>query len=406
MSSAGTLAICDVVVVGAGIAGACTAFELRRRGYDVVLVDQRFPAFGASGRGPGMVWLQTRRAGIELRLAGAGKAKYAEYIDAIGDVFDYRADGGLLYFETEAQGRVVEDYVADRRRAGLDVELLSRTAAAERSPLLPATAIGAAWCADDAQIDSQAFVAALTAACVRMGVRSFENTPVLSTKRDGDRVVGVRTVRGDVHAGGVVWATGAWASNLDAEGLVLPVRSARMGHVVTQPIEPRPGPILHGPNGVHGCGALTELESFDPVAFGASGDDAAGGFGYDDYLASNRSGQLHVGGGIDGIGSLNPHVSARSTAAMVTRFVMRYPQFADCGITGLWAGLTSTTPDGLPIVDRVDGVFVNVAHEWGMASAPMCGQMAAELVAGEEGEFSGQLAATRPGLAKGGWEVE
>lgn len=395
------LAGCDVVVVGAGIAGVCTASELRRRGYDVVIVDQRFPAFGATGRGPGMVWLQTRRAGAELQLATAGRAKLLEYRDLLGDVFDLRTDGGLFWFENDAQGRILEDYVADRRAAGLQVELLGRDEAAARTPLLPAAAIGAVWCADDAQIDGQAFIGALSTANVRAGVRAFENTAVLSTMRHGDRVTGVRTVRGDIHAGAVVWATGAWARNLESEGLPLPVRSARMGHVVTQPVEPRPGPILHGPNGVHGCGALTDLPSFAPDVFGSiggPGPDGEGPIAYDDYLASSRSGQLHLGGGIDGEGSLNPHVSARSTAAMITRFVERYPHLAHVGVTGLWAGLTSSTPDGLPIVDRVDGVFVNVGHEWGLASGPICGQILAEAIAGESDAFHGVLAATRPGL--------
>ena len=101
LSSSDTLATADLVVVGAGIAGVCTAFELRRRGFDVVLVEQRFPAFGASGRGPGAIWLQTRRSGHELNIAAAGKAKYEEYVATIGDVFDYRVDGGLFFFETE-----------------------------------------------------------------------------------------------------------------------------------------------------------------------------------------------------------------------------------------------------------------------------------------------------------------
>ena len=192
----------DVVVVGAGIAGVCTAYELRQRGFDVVLVEQRFPAFGASGRGPGAVWLQPRRAGDELDLAAAGKAKYEEYADAIGDIFDFRVNGGLFFFETEAQGRVLEQYVSDRQAAGLKVEMLSAADACEASPLLPDTAIGAVFCGDDAQVDGQAFVAAMTAACVREGVRKFENTSVLSTMREGDTVMGVRTVRGDVFAAG------------------------------------------------------------------------------------------------------------------------------------------------------------------------------------------------------------
>ena len=407
--SSDTLATADLVVIGAGIAGVCTAFELRRRGFDVVLVEQRFPAFGASGRGPGAVWLQTRRAGHELNLATAGKGKYVEYIEMIGDIFDYRVDGGLFFFETDSQGRVLEQYVADRQAAGLRVEMLSCTDARNASPLIPDTAIGAVFCADDAQLDGQAFVAAMNAACVRAGVRTFENTSVLSTLRSGDTVTGVRTVRGDIHASGVVWATGAWARNLRAEGIALAVTTARMGNVMTQPIEQRPSPVLHGPRGVAGCGALTDLAGFEaslftpPSVHGGVDPNADDTFDYDDYVAANRRGELYVGGSIDGHGSLNPHISVRATTAMVSTLLERYERYADFGITGLWAGLMTETPDHLPIVDRVDGVYANVGHGWGMASGPICGQTLAEVIAGEPSKFAEPLRADRPGLED--WRV-
>ena len=405
--SSTTLATADLVVVGAGIAGVCTAFELRRRGFDIVLVEQRFPAFGASGRGPGAVWLQTRRTGDELDLAAAGKAKYVEYIDVIGDIFDYRSNGGLFFFETDAQHRVLEQYVDDRRAAGLRVEMLSCTDARNASPLMPDTAIGAVFCADDAQLDSQAFVAAMNTACVREGVRTFENTAVLSTLRNGDAVSGVRTVRGDIHAAGVVWATGAWAQNLRGEGVALAVSTARMGNVMTQPIEQRPSGVLHGPRGVAGCGALTDLPGFDaslfapPSTHSADARDGDGGFDYDDFIAANRRGELYVGGSIDGHGSLNPHISVLATTAMVSTLLERYERFSNFGITGLWAGLTTETPDHLPIVDRVDGVHANVGHAWGMASGPICGQTLAEIIAGEQSRFASALRADRAGLD--GW---
>ncbi|MCQ8811540.1 hypothetical protein NQU36_26410, partial [Escherichia coli] len=81
------------------------------------------------------------------------------------------------------------------------------------------------------------------------------------------RVLGVRTVRGEVHAGGLVWATGAWASNLRAEGIVVPVETARMGQVVTQAVEQRPSVVLHGPQGVAFAGALIDLEAYSPELF-------------------------------------------------------------------------------------------------------------------------------------------
>ena len=395
MSSSNTLATADVVVVGAGIVGLCTAWELRLRGFEVAVVEQRFPGYGASGRNPGSTWLQTRRAGLELDLARAGKAKYTELITAIGNVFDYREAGGLMFFETEEQGKVIESYVRDRQSLGLDIQMVSHSEALKLSSILPDTAIGGAFCADDAQIDSLNFMTALDAACIRAGVQIFRNTAVLSTLRVSDRAIGVRTVRGELLANGVVWASGAWSSTLRAEGIDLPVQTTRVGQLMMQPLEPRPSPVLHGPRGMYGCGA--DLPALDGAAFAppASTDPD---FRYDDTIVLNQGGSLYVGQSIDGRGSLNPHISLEATRAMVGVALDRYQKYASFGVRGLWAGLGCETPDRLPIVDLVDGIYVNVGHSWGVASGPIAGQVMAEIIAGEPSRFAAGLSAARPTL--------
>ncbi|WP_411374908.1 NAD(P)/FAD-dependent oxidoreductase [Arthrobacter sp. MPF02] len=405
--SADTLATGDIVVIGAGIVGLCTAWELRKRGFDVVVVEQRFPTYGASGRNPGSMWLQTRRTGIELALAKAGKEKYQEFLRELGDVFDYRTHGGLFFFENEEQGRVLEDYVSNRRAAGLDVSMISREEALKHSSILPDGAIGAVFCSDDAQTDGVQFVNALAAACVRVGVRTFENTSVLSTLRRGETVTGVRTVRGEIHASGVVWATGAWSTNLRAEGIELPITTARVGQMLTQPVDMRSNAIMHGPRGVYGCGALTDLPTFDPEIFpvpGTRGDsslghDRAPSYDYDDSIAQNRGGSIFIGNSLDGRGSLNPHISINATNAMISTTLNRYSSLQDYGVTGLWAGLGSETSDQLPIVDRADGAYINVGHAWGIASGPICGQVMAEVIAGEPSTFAAGLKLNRASLA-------
>jgi glycine/D-amino acid oxidase-like deaminating enzyme len=396
VSELGTLDTADIVVVGGGISGLCTAYELRRRGFDVVLVEQRFIAFGATGRNPGALWVQTRRAGLELELARRGLHKYEEYIDEFGNVFEHRREGGLFFFETDEQGKVMEEYVEDRRALGIDVELLSLTETKARSELVPDTAIGAVFCMEDSQIDATAFANALIAAGVRAGIRKFENTAVLGTLRRGDDVIGVRTVRGDVHAAGVVWATGAWAVNLRAEGLQFPMTTARMGHLITQPVSQRARGVLHGPRGVEVCGALKDLSSYRPELFGLGEVGSANGsLSYDDSITQNPAGALYLGSSIDGRGSLNPHISLSATRAMVETAQMRFHEYNALGIVGLWAGLMCETPDQLPIVDRIEGTYINTGHAWGLTSGPICGQLIAEMIANEPSPLASKLAASR-----------
>ena len=388
------LATADIVIVGAGIVGLCTAWELQKCGFNVVVVEQRFIGFGATSRNPGAVWLQTRRAGIELELARAGAAKYQEYRGYLGDVFAFGTRGGVVFSEEPDSLDSLTAYAEERDAAGLDVEVLAGEQLRRQSAIMPETATAGVLCRDDSQIDSLRFVTALAAACVERGVQIFENTAVLATLRTADQVNGVQTVRGKISAGGIVWATGAWATNLKLEGVTIPMRTLRLGQVMTQAVDKHHSPLLHGLRGTFGAGALEPLAN----ATGEGGLASGSLVGYDDTIVQNRGGAVYIGHSVDGQDSLNPHITIDASRRMLDTVGDRYPKLGAYGVTGLWAGLSCQTEDDLPIVDRDGGVFFNVGHAWGAASAPICGQLTADLVTGDLNSLTGSLAFHRSSL--------
>lgn len=389
------LATADIVVVGAGIVGLCTAWELSKRGYEVAVLEQRFIGFGATSRNPGAVWLQTRRAGAELELARAGVAKYQEYVGELGDVFAFQTTGGLVFDEAAEDGGALERYLRERDAAGLDVQLLEGTALQQLASNVPATARRGVLCRDDAQIDAHQFVSALSAACVRRGVRIFEHTAVLTTLRSGDQVTGVQSLRGRVDAGAVVWATGAWATSLTLEGLFLPMRTVRLGQIMTQSLDSRANPLLHGLRGAFGAGALLPLidERHARMPLPRTMLD------YDDTIVQNRGGSLYVGHSVDGADSLNPHITVDASREMFDSLTSRFPEHGGIGITGLWAGLNAVTADDMPIIDQYAGAFINAGHAWGVASAPIAGQIMADVITGEANALASAVSLQRSTLA-------
>ena len=371
----------DIVVVGGGVTGFSTAYALKKRSFDVIVVEQRFAAFGASGRNSGCLWLQTASGGGELELTRRGSEMYAQLRDELGDTFEYRRTGGVFFYETDEQQRQLAAYVEDRRAAGVATEFITREDAVALSPLVPESALGAVFSPDDAQIDTAKFTRALADACRRSGVRVYENTPALGLIWKGGTAAGIRTVRGDVDAGGVVWATGAWSAGLVDE-VQLPITPARVGMLVTQPTAPVARAIARGPKGVFNARALTSLPQFDPTAFG--GDDAErAGLDFEDVAVQRQDGSFVVGHTWEFASSLNPHITLDATNLMTRTILARRPEYGRLGVVGLWAGLVGVTPDNLPIIDRIDGLFVNTGHSFGAASGPISGELTAQMITGE-----------------------
>ena len=96
---------------------------------DVTLLEQEHTGYGASGRNPGFVWLHCRNPGWALEISLAGRRLYDELLRDLPEPFEFRAEGGLIYFKTPEQGVVFEEFVkaragrrarhgADRRRRG------------------------------------------------------------------------------------------------------------------------------------------------------------------------------------------------------------------------------------------------------------------------------------------------
>ncbi len=322
----------DVVVAGAGICGAATAFFLQERGHEVLLLDRGPVSGGSTGLGEGNVLVSDKHPGAERDLALLGRERWRE----LGERFPAA--------RVTAKGALVLDHPD-----GVEV-----------GELEPALAPGtrALWEERDLQVDPAGLTRAFAAA-----VPTHEDADVVAVER-GCATLGSGEKIGCEH---IVVATGAWAGELT--GLPL---EPRKGQLVA--VEAPPGLIRH---------KLVEVGYLDA----ASGADA--GLTVAAVIEQTLDGgEVLVGSSRERVG-FDASVSDGVTRAMLERAAHYVPALAELPVKRAWAGFRPWLPDGLPAVGEVaDGVWTTTGHEGsGVGLGPISGLLLAEAISGEEARF-------------------
>src|ERR1700761_7939225 len=139
----------DVVIIGAGISGAATAYELATAGLDVVLLDRYAPAAMASG------WTlagvrQSGRDPAELPLARAAVEIWGTLAERLDAPTHYRRHGNLRIAHSEADMASLPAMVAEQSAAGLPISLLHGADAVRAiAPAVAPEIAGASFCPSD-----------------------------------------------------------------------------------------------------------------------------------------------------------------------------------------------------------------------------------------------------------------
>jgi glycine/D-amino acid oxidase-like deaminating enzyme len=211
----------DLAIIGAGYSGLWTALLAKERDphRDVVIIEAGTAGWAASGRNGGFCAASITHGfdnGLSrfpgemdtlLRLGRENLDEIEATVARHGIDCDFTRSGELHVATEDWQWRdLAESHAAEAAR-GLDVDLLDRDAVREQvdSP----TYRGAVWDRTGcATVDPARLVWGLRAACLRLGVRIFENTKVerITPDRGG---LELHTWRGRVTAGRVALATGA-----------------------------------------------------------------------------------------------------------------------------------------------------------------------------------------------------
>jgi glycerol-3-phosphate dehydrogenase len=208
-----------IAVIGGGINGSGIAWELARRGYEVVLFEKGTCGAQTSSATTKMIhgglrYLERMRLGLvreSLRERAWLLQHAADLVKPLEILLPFYEDSprsrvvirtGLMLYDTLA-GRENLD-----RHRSLDADQIVSRAPVTREGLRGGFSY---W---DAQVDDFALVRAVVKAAIRDGVTVREQTPVDALHRDGERWI-VRTNRGDESRFDlVVNAAGPWMNEL------------------------------------------------------------------------------------------------------------------------------------------------------------------------------------------------
>ena len=237
----------DVAVIGGGVVGHGIAWEARRSGRSVVLIDEA-PGSGASWAAAGMLApvseLHYQEEGL-LELMLESSARWPEFAATLttGEDAGYLTTPTLALGADPADRRALMDLRDVQRAHGLEVEPLTIREARSREPLLSPGISCALDIPADHQVDPRKLVRALAAELASQGqgiagqgtagqgnaaAQGFAvREQATGLLWDGGRVCGVRLAGGgSVRAAETVVANGLAAAQLQnlPEGLQLPLR--------------------------------------------------------------------------------------------------------------------------------------------------------------------------------------
>ena len=380
----------DIIVIGAGIAGAATAYYLAKSGQRVLLLDAERPAFGASGRNPGFLWLQTKQPGVQMALALHGRAFAAALEREVGD-FGFRASGGLIVYRDERLAAVAEAFVADRRRAGLEVEHVDRARLLGLCKQFGPTVIGGIYNPLDAYQDTSILVERFVARASELGAELRAPARVTALRTESGRCTGVTLSDGTaISAEHVVLASGPGARDLlQPIGLAPAWTTYRFEAAETAPAPFEIGPVVCGqalfrfftPPGFE----KRDIEAILAHPAGVDGDST----GFTEQIAQSSDGRLRFGCAY-ATGAVEDHATVRGQALAMSILPETIPALASLALTRSWAGIVAAPADGLPIIDPrpgIDGLSLNIGHFFGNVAGAYSGELLAGALTGRAPAF-------------------
>ena len=399
-----------VIVLGSGVIGVASAYQLALAGHEVTVVDRQpapgletsyanagevSPGYSAPWAGPGVPlkavkWLLMQHRPLVIRphldlalirwsvamLRNCTTARYelnkgrmvrlAEYSrDCLRELrsqtglhYDERMQGTLQLFRTQKQLDASAADVKVLKRTGVGFELLDRAGCIRHEPALARVQqkfLGGLLLPGDETGDCFKFTQNLAAIAVHRGVQFRHGTTIQKLQAEGGQLTGVVTDAGVLKADAYLLALGSHSPKLlKPVGVDIPVYPVK-GYSITLPI-----------TDAAGAPESTVMDETHKVAVTRLGE------------------RIRVGGTAELAGyDLRLHDARRRTLEHVVTDL--FPNGGDVSRAEFWCGLRPMTPDGTPVLGATSlrKLYLATGHGtlgWTMAAGT--GRVMADLISG------------------------
>jgi D-arginine dehydrogenase len=353
-----------IIIIGAGMAGAATAYFLTRKGLRNILLLEREKVAGAQSTGRNAAILRTMIPDPLMNHLACKSAEFYHHPPAGFSPEPLVDKVGVYLAAGEEHANTLKAWCDDNPESGIERGDASRVYA--QVPLLAPGLKMTAYKAEDGVLDVHSILQGFIRGASHAGAELCLGREFKNLRAANGRVLGIETSDGFMEASKVVVANGGWASISNTfSGYSLPFTPYRRHLLVTEP--------------------LSQVNSRWPVVWIVG----------EEFYFRPESGGLLMSG-CDAV-KVNPEQGEITDPAELERIAAKtsrwLPALGDARVARAWAGMRTFAPDDLFVVGRdprLQGLYwVAGLGGHGITCAPVIGALAADWIAEGTSNHSG-----------------
>ncbi|WP_025784953.1 FAD-binding oxidoreductase [Sporosarcina sp. D27] len=348
----------QIIIIGSGILGSSTAYELAKRGAAVTVIDRNDHG-SATKAAAGIIcpWLSQRRNQDWYKLVRNGAKHYKtliEELEALGESeTGYRHVGAISLFADETKLEKAYERAHARREQAPEIGHIEKLTEAQTKQYYPPIAEGfqSIYISGAARVDGRQLQQALIRAAKHYGAVFLEGSATLRKENNEIQVVCEKQI---YEADKIILTTGAWAPDLSSLNVRLNVRGQKAQIVHMDPNDENSlnWPVVIPPG--------------------------------DQYLLSLNDGRVIAGATHEDEDVFQPSITVGGVQEVLTKALDVAPGLENAELLEVRTGVRPFTPGFLPVIGSLPehpAIFIaNGLGASGLTAGPYLGKLLAQLI--------------------------